>query len=138
MSQPARKAVQLAVRLNPSMASTLHDILLEMPRCVRRKPGDRFGPPALMLMMPGERLGRAGTVEVFVPRGLTQVEAALCEGWNQEWLDRRFSREEFRRAIADDLYDHLASNPAEAHVAVVPPSSAPTGYGVVYRADRTP
>ena len=133
MSASARQAVGLAVTLNPSMASSLHDILLEMSECVKRKPGDRFGPLAMMLTVHGRRLDQQGVEHVFLPRELEEWEGSSCATWNEEWLAERFSSEELRRAIADALNAFLAPAPADTQRIIPRPSASRIGYTDMYR-----
>ncbi|MBV9228509.1 MAG: hypothetical protein JOZ18_04280 [Chloroflexi bacterium] len=101
MSEEAATGLAAAVAYNPSAAQHFMHALRFLPQGVRHKPEDRFGP--LSLLINGTR-SLVFTEEVTFPvqdqQAFPQDKLDLCEIFNREWLEGRFSKEELADAIA--------------------------------------
>lgn len=96
LSQPARAALQAAVRLNPGGAKLLLLALRAAPRAVMHKSGDRLGPLGLMLGPPDSVFnGPSALARPPLPAELASAADAFVE----EWLQKRFSKAELASEI---------------------------------------
>jgi len=104
MSREAAEGLFAAVEYNPAGAEFLMHALRFLPLGVRYKVQDRYGPLALMIF--GSQVIQV-TAEIDLPRKnqqpFPQEKLWLCEIFNQEWLQRRFSKQELADAIEHNL-----------------------------------
>jgi|SRR5579883_2561469 len=99
MSEEAAAGLRAAVEHNPEAARELMYMLRDLPIGVRYKPQDRYGPLSLLIF--GTRM-RQITQDLSWPSGADPFPAEklkACERFNQEWLERRFSKRELAEAI---------------------------------------
>jgi|GEM_PF-6558420 len=99
MSGPARQALEAAVRLNPDGARQLYAILRTAPAAVKRKPTDRFGPLAMMVVEAGPRHAVRSTLGVASRPALPANLHPQAGLFRQEWLDHRISKSALAEAI---------------------------------------
>jgi hypothetical protein len=99
MSGPARQALEAAVRLNPDGARQLYAILRTAPAAVKRKPIDRFGPLAMMVVEAGPRHSVRSTLGVVRRPVLPANVHPQARVFRQEWLDERISKSALAEAI---------------------------------------
>ncbi len=100
MSREAAEGLFAAVEYNPAAAEFFMHVLRFLPIGVRYKAQDRYGPLALMIL--GSQVIQV-TENVSIPRKnqkpFPQEKLWLCEIFNQEWLQRCFSKQELADAI---------------------------------------
>jgi hypothetical protein len=101
MSAEAARGLAAAVLWNPGGAKALLDILNTAPDCVKYKQGDLYGPLGMMLHRQYWPMEPAAGWHGF-PAELLPA----CEAFGQEWLQQRFSKEQFA-AILTALLERL-------------------------------
>jgi len=99
MSGPARQALEAAVRLNPDGARQLYAILRTAPAAVKRKPADRFGPLAMMVVEAAAPRSAGSTLGVVGRPALPATLHPQARLFRQEWLDDRISKSALAEAI---------------------------------------
>ncbi len=100
MSPEAVAGLRAAVTWNPTAARFLADILKDLPIGVRYKPQDRYGPLSIMLYAVPPVCWVTPTESIpITPPPLSPDDLRLCEIFNTEWLQRRFTKQELASAI---------------------------------------
>ena len=105
MSQEATEGLRAAVEFNPTAAEYFMHILRDLPIGVRYKEQDRYGPLAMMIFG-SSTIKITHEIEIPVKNSKTfpQEKLRLCEIFNEEWLQRRFTKQE----LADIIEQMLA------------------------------
>lgn len=105
MSEEAAAGLRAAVEWNPAAARYFMHILRDLPIGVRYKEQDRYGPLALMISAYGQT--QQITSEISIPLQnfppFPEEKLKLCEAFNAEWLQRRFTKQELADAIEQIL-----------------------------------
>ena len=99
MSEPARQALEAAVRLNPDGARQLYAILRTAPAAVKRKPTDPFGPLAMMVVEAGPKRPSRTVLGVVSRPALPVNLHPRARLFRQEWMDERITKSALAEAI---------------------------------------
>ena len=99
MSEPARQALEAAVRLNPDGACQLYAILRTDPAAVKRKLTDAFGPLAMMVLEAGPQRAARSMLGVVSRPALPTNLHPQARLFRQEWLDGRINKAALAEAI---------------------------------------
>lgn len=129
ISAEAMRGLRAAVEYNPHAAQFLLDALRGLPIGVRYKPQDRYGPLGMMLSALAPTLQITDKVSIqreAEPFPAEQLED--CETFNEEWLQRRFTKQELADAI-ESILNELSLRPMLEQVT---PDMA-----LIFRADGT-
>ena len=111
MSEEAAEGLRAAVEHNPDAARGLMHMLRDLPIGVRHKAQDRYGPLSLLIFGAQTKwiTRDVGFPGASVPFPEEKLKA--CETFNQEWLERRFSKRELAGAIERILAEIPPSRP---------------------------
>jgi hypothetical protein len=99
LSGPARQALEAAVRLNPDGARELYAVLRTAPAAVKRKPDDRFGPLAMMVLEAGPRHSARSTLGIVRRPALPAELHPQARRFQREWLEERITKAALAEAI---------------------------------------
>lgn len=105
LSEPSRRALEAAVRLNPTAALQLASILVTAPRAIKYKPDDQIGPLGLLVRPAGAPAAASPTLSGLVRPVLPVELKEAAEVFRREWITRRFSKAELAHAIRRCLED---------------------------------
>jgi hypothetical protein len=129
MSEEAMRGLRAAVEYNPEAARFLLNALRGLPIGVRYKPQDRYGPLGMMILafaptlQVTDKVSIQRKVEPFPENWLHD-----CEIFNEEWLQRSFTKQELANAI-ESILNELNLQPM---LEQVPPDTT-----LIFRADGT-
>jgi hypothetical protein len=104
ISGSARQALEAAVRLNPDGARELYAILRTAPDAVKRKPDDRFGPLAMMVLEAGPRESARSTLGIVRRPALPAKLHPQARRFQRDWLEERISKAALAEAIEACLH----------------------------------
>jgi hypothetical protein len=107
MSKEAMEGLRAAVEHNPATAQYFMHILRFLPIGVRYKEQDRYGPLALMISALPQTMQITKKISIPIlknPKPFPQEKLSYCEIFNEEWLQRRFTKQE----LADTIEQMLA------------------------------
>lgn len=104
MSKEAAEGLYAAVEYNPAAAEYFMHALRFLPIGVRYKKQDRYGPLALMIFgSQTMQITREVSIPLKNPRPFPQEKLRLCEIFNEEWLQHRFTKQELADVIEQML-----------------------------------
>lgn len=104
LSEQAAAGLRAAVEWNPYAARHFLHMLRDLPIGVRYKEQDRYGPLALMIQVLPRMKWITKTVSIPLPQeAFPEDKLPLCEVFNREWLERRFTKSELADAIESIL-----------------------------------
>lgn len=99
MSEEAADGLRAAVEHNPDAAREVMYMLRDLPIGVRYKAQDRYGPLSLMIFSTRTKWITSDVGFPGEPVPFPEEKLKACETFNQEWLERRFSKRELAEAI---------------------------------------
>lgn len=108
MSKEAAEGLRAAVEYNPATARYFMNIVRFLPLGVRYKEQDRYGPLAMMILPAFTQtiqITNAVSIPVKNAPPFPKEKLPLCEIFNKEWLERRFTKQELADTIEQILHE---------------------------------
>ena len=99
LSDPGRRALRAAVRLNPAAAKLLLSVIRTAPVTMKYKAGDRFGPLGIMVVESGPSFQAPLRLRTFLRPVLPGEFHRDAESFQREWLAKEFTKEELGNEI---------------------------------------
>lgn len=107
LSKEATEGLRAAVKYNPTAAHYFLQMLRFLPLGVRYKERDRYGPLAMMISAVPQSMPITDQISLPVKnvKAFPAEKLRLCEIFNEEWLQRCFTKQELADIIEQILAD---------------------------------